>query len=562
MSKTLVTNDMSKLKLLPLGGMGGVTQNMYVYQYENEILLVDCGIGFPDMYMPGVDTLIPDINYVLEQLERGVKIVGMVLSHGHDDHIGALPYLLGDLPNFPIYGSPLTAGFARDRLADKKLDREIQVVDGKQTIKVSEHFSFKLIAMTHSVPDTRHVVIETPVGRIYHGSDFKLDKHPVDGILSDMDEVKKVADEGILLALIDSLRVEQDTWTRSESEVGPVLEKEMTNVKGKILVTLMSSHLHRIQQVIDACEKLGRQVVFVGRSVEQNVTSANLLKKLHIPVGLQVDKNHINEVPDSRLCVIIAGSQGQEGSSLVRAVYGEHRIIQITPEDKVIFSANVIPGNEINYYAAIDELSANKVDVVYPEINSGVHSSGHASCPEQREMVEALGAKYLMPIGGADRHRALFRKLVASAAGYDDNHILLPKSGEVLGIDASGVQIVDEVFLNAKAVDGLGIGDVGPVVLSDRLSLSKAGIIVLVLPRIAGRFELSDMKVVSRGFVFMKEADEVIAFIKEKTAEIIGEEKANIKEDELKKKIERRLAKRLYKVIQREPMIVPVIMEL
>lgn len=562
MSKTLVTNDMSKLKLLPLGGMGGVTQNMYVYQYENEILLVDCGIGFPDMYMPGVDTLIPDINYVLEQLERGVKIVGMVLSHGHDDHIGALPYLLGDLPNFPIYGSPLTAGFARDRLADKKLDREIQVVDGKQTIKVSEHFSFKLIAMTHSVPDTRHVVIETPVGKIYHGSDFKLDKHPVDGILSDMDEVKKVADEGILLALIDSLRVEQDTWTRSESEVGPVLEKEMTNVKGKILVTLMSSHLHRIQQVIDACEKLGRQVVFVGRSVEQNVTSANLLKKLHIPVGLQVDKNHINEVPDSRLCVIIAGSQGQEGSSLVRAVYGEHRIIQITPEDKVIFSANVIPGNEINYYAAIDELSANKVDVVYPEINSGVHSSGHASCPEQREMVEALGAKYLMPIGGADRHRALFRKLVASAAGYDDNHILLPKSGEVLGIDASGVQIVDEVFLNAKAVDGLGIGDVGPVVLSDRLSLSKAGIIVLVLPRIAGRFELSDMKVVSRGFVFMKEADEVIAFIKEKTAEIIGEEKANIKEDELKKKIERRLAKRLYKVIQREPMIVPVIMEL
>lgn len=553
---------MSKLKLLPLGGMGGVTQNMYVYQYENEILLVDCGIGFPDMYMPGVDTLIPDINYVLEQLERGAKIVGMVLSHGHDDHIGALPYLLGDLPSFPIYGSPLTAGFARDRLADKKLDREIQVVDSKQTIKVSEYFSFKLIAMTHSVPDTRHVVIETPVGKIYHGSDFKLDKHPVDGVLSDMDEVKKVADEGILLALIDSLRVEQSTWTRSESEVGPVLEKEMTDVKGKILVTLMSSHLHRIQQVINACEKLGRQVVFVGRSVEQNVTSGNLLKKLHIPVGLQVDKNHINEVPDSRLCVIIAGSQGQEGSSLVRAVYGEHRIIQITPEDKVIFSANVIPGNEINYYAAIDELSANKVDVVYPEINSGVHSSGHASCEEQREMVEALGAKYLMPIGGADRHRALFRKLVAKASGYDDNHILLPKSGEVLGIDENGVKIVDEVFLNAKAVDGLGIGDVGPVVLSDRLSLSKAGIIVLVLPRIAGRFELADMKVVSRGFVFMKEADEVVAFIKEKTAEIIGEEKSNIKEDELKKKIERRLAKRLYKVIQREPMIVPVIMEL
>jgi ribonuclease J len=377
-----------------------------------------------------------------------------------------------------------------------------------------------------------------------------------------MAEVKRVASEGILLALIDSLRVEQSTWTRSESEVGPVLEEEMSNVKGKVLVTLMSSHIHRIQQVITACERLGRQVVFVGRSVEQNVVSASLLKKLHLPVGMQVDKNHINEVPDSRLCVIIAGSQGQEGSSLVRAVYGEHRIIQITPEDKVIFSANVIPGNEINYYAAIDELSANGVDVVYTEINRGIHSSGHGSAVEQREIVDALSAKYLMPIGGADRHRALFRKIVANGAGYDDRHVLLPKSGEVLGIDETGIKVIDEVLLNAKAVDGLGIGDVGPVVLSDRLSLSKAGIIVLVIPKIAGRFDLAEMKVISRGFVFMKEADEVIAFIKEKTAEVIGEEKSNIKDEELKKRIERRLAKRLYKIIQREPMIVPVIVEM
>lgn len=553
---------MSKLKLLPLGGMGGVTQNMYVYQYENEIVIVDCGIGFPDMYMPGVDTLIPDISYLQDQVQKGAKIVAMLLSHGHDDHIGALPYLLGDLPDFPIYASPLTAGFASDRLADKKLDRKINVVPDKQMIKLSQYFSFELIAMTHSVPDTKHVVIDTPVGRIYHGSDFKLDKHPVDGVMSDLDEVKRIGDEGVLLALIDSLRVEQATWTRSESEVGPVLEEEMANVKGKILVTLMSSHIHRIQQVINACEKLDRQVVFVGRSVEQNVVSASLLKKLRLPVGIQVDKNHISEVPDSRLCVIIAGSQGQEGSSLVRAVYGEHRIIQITPEDKVIFSANVIPGNEINYYAAIDELSSNGVDVVYTEINQGIHSSGHASSVEQREMVDTLSAKYLMPIGGADRHRALFRKIVANAAGYDNRHILLPKSGQVLGIDETGIKVVDEVLLNAKAVDGLGIGDVGPVVLSDRLSLSKAGIIVLVIPKIKGSFDLSEMKVVSRGFVFMKEADEVIQFIKEKTAEVIGEEGQNMKDDELKKRIERRLAKKLYKVIQREPMIVPVIVEM
>lgn len=550
------------LKFLPLGGMGGVTQNMYVYQIDQEIMLLDCGIGFPDMYMPGVDTLIPDISYLLDQLSKGAKIIGMVLSHGHDDHIGALPYILPELPEFPIYGSPLTVAFARDRLADKKIERDIRVVKDRELFRLSANFSFELIPITHSVPDTRHVVVETPAGRIYHGSDFKLDKQPVDGVLSDMEEIKRVGQKGVLLAMVDSLRIEQATWTRSESTVGPALEEEMQNVQGKVLVTLMSSHLHRIQQVINACEKLGRQVVFIGRSVEQNVVSGLLTKKLGIPLGMQVDKNHLAEVPDSRLCVIIAGSQGQEGSSLVRAVYGEHRTIQIKPEDKVIFSANVIPGNEINYYSAIDELSANEVDVVYPEINDQIHASGHASLPEQRELVDAIGAKFVMPIGGADRHRALFHKLVATPAGYDHRHVLLPKTGEILGIDQSGIKVVDEVLLNAKAVDGLGIGDVGPVVLSDRLSLSKAGIIVLVIPKIAGRYELADMKVVSRGFVFMKEADEVIQFIKEKTAEIIAEDQKPLKEDELKRKIERRLARKLYKVIQREPMIVPVVIEL
>ncbi len=557
-----MNTNLQQLKLLPLGGMGGVTQNMYLYQYQNEIVLIDCGIGFPDIYMPGVDTLIPDITYLQDQIEKGAKIVGMILSHGHDDHIGALPYLLADLPEFPIYASPLTAGFAHDRLLDKKIDREIKVITDAKVIQISQYFAFRLIAMTHSVPDTRHIVLQTPVGQIYHGSDFKLDKAPVDGVLSDLSTIQEVANQGILLALIDCLRVEQSEWTKSESAIAPALEAAMSDVKGKILVTLMSSHIHRIQQVIDVCEKIGRQVVFVGRSVEQNVVVATLLKKLHLKPGTQVDKNHLSEVPDHKLCVIIAGSQGQEGSSLVRAVYGEHRIIQIAPEDKVIFSANVIPGNEINYYAAIDELSANNVEVVYPEISHMIHSSGHASCPEQQELAQMLGAKYLMPIGGADRHRALFKKLVALKINFEPKRVLLPKSGEVLAFTDSEVKVVDEVFLNAKAVDGLGIGDVGPVVLSDRLSLSKAGIIVLVIPREAGEFDCMAMQVVSRGFVFMKEAEEVIQFIKQKTAEIIDEEKNKLKDEDLKKKIERRLAKKLYKVIRREPIIVPVFIEL
>ena len=553
---------MSKLKFLPLGGMGGVTQNMYLYQYEQEIVIIDCGIGFPDMYMPGVDTLIPDISYLLNQLKSGAKIVGLILSHGHDDHIAALPYILPDLPDFPIYASPLTAGFASDRLKDKKIEKEIQVVADHQTVNMGQHFKFELSHITHSVPDTKHILLETPVGKIYHGSDFKLDKNPVDGKLSDLDFVKKLGQNNeVLLAALDCLRVERDAWTPSESDVGPVLLQEMQNVRGKILVTLMSSHLHRIQQTIDACAKLGRKVVFVGRSVEQNVRSAMALKKLHIPKGMQIDKKNIRDIADHKLCVIIAGSQGQEGSSMVRAVYGEHRIIQISPKDKVLFSADCIPGNEIPYFAAIDELSSNNIEVVYPDICPGIHQSGHAGSQEQSLMLDSLKPKYAMPIGGADRHRARFKNVVAADLGFDPHRVLLPKTGQVLGIDESGVKVVDEVFINPLAVDGLGIGDVGPVVLSDRLSMAKAGIIVLLLPRDKQGFNLAEMKIISRGFVFMKEADEVIQFIKEKTGEIIDSLGPKVKDEELRRRLEKRLARRLYKVIKREPMIVPVILD-
>jgi len=552
---------MEKLKLLPLGGMGRVTQNMYLYQYENEILLVDCGIGFPDMYMPGVDTIIPDVSYLQEQVENGAEIVAMILSHGHDDHIAALPYILPELPDFPIFASSLTAGFAADRLKDKKVNKEITVVPDKKIIEIGNNFKFELIAITHSVPDTKHILIQTPVGNVYHGSDFKLDKNPVDGVYSDMDSIEQFGKDGVLLGLLDCLRVERPVWTKTESSVAPALAEEMTGVKGKILVTLMSSHIHRIQQVIDQCENLGRKVVFVGRSVEQNIRVATALKKIRIPKGMMIDKKNINDIPDNKLCVIIAGSQGQEGSSLVRAVYGEHRIIRINEDDKVVFSANVIPGNEIPFYAAIDELASNKIDVVYPDINPGLHQSGHAGRPEQEKMVELLKADYLLPKGGADRHRALFAREVAKPQGYKENNILLPTTGQVLGIDENGVQVVDEVFLQAKTVDGLGIGDVGRVVLSDRLSLSKAGIIVLLLPRDEQGFDLSEMKVVSRGFVFMKEADEVIRFIKEKTAEIIDDLNPKMPDEEFKKRIERRLSRRLYKIIRREPMIVPVILD-
>ncbi len=553
---------MSELRFLPLGGMGKVTQNMYVYEYENEILIVDCGFGFPDSYMPGVDVLIPDITYLTEALSSGKKIVGMILTHGHDDHIGALPYLLPELPEFPIYASPLTAGFAKNRMKDGSVERAITVINDNHSFEISQHFSAQSFAMTHSVPDTRHYAIRTPEGIIYHGSDFKLDPSPVDGVLPDFEHISQVASEGVLCMLIDSLRVERSEWTKSESLTGPVIEKHMINTQGMFIITLMSSHIHRIQQAVNAAEKLGRKVVFVGRSVEQNVEVAVELKKLTISKGMIVDKREINEHRPDTLCVIIAGSQGQEGSSLIRAISGEHPIIQIKPQDKVVFSADVIPGNELNYYGAIDELCRNGIEVIYPDVEPDIHQSGHASAPEQQELLGMVKPKYVMPIGGADRHRVKFFEVVASPLGYDHSRVLLPALGEVMGFSNGQAKVVDVVDLQSRTVDGLGIGDVGPVVLSDRRALSQAGMIVLVLPRLKGQLDLRRVEVVSRGFVFMKEATEVIEFIKKTVAETVAEQGKKVKDDELKRVIERRLSRKLYKVIKREPVIVSVIIDL
>lgn len=553
---------MPSLRLIPLGGMGNVTQNMYVYEYGDEILIVDCGIGFPDVYMPGVDTLIPDISYLQKQLTAGKKIVGMVLSHGHDDHIGALPYILPDLPEFPIYASPLTAGFAKQRISDKGFEREITVLKDRVPVTIGTAFRAMVIAMTHSVPDTKHVIINTPEGMVYHGSDFKLDPAPVDGVLPDFAAVEQLGKQGVMLMLVDSLRIERNTPCISESKVGPVLDVLMERTKGKFVVTLMSSHIHRIQQLINSAEKYNRKVVLVGRSVEQNVKVSRELEKLSIPHDMLVDKKYINDYKEEQLCVIVAGSQGQEGSSLVRAVFGEHRDLQLTNRDMVVFSADVIPGNEVPYYRAVDELARNGIEVVYPDINPGVHQSGHASAPEQMKLVGMVHPLYVMPVGGADRHRSLFARTVAQEHHFTEDKILVPKAGEVLSFSNQKVSVAETINIVPRAVDGLGIGDVGPVVLSDRLSLAQAGMVVVVIPRHQGEMDLKKMDVISRGFVFMKQADEVINFIKERTVEIINDIEPNTKDDELKKILERRLARRLYKVIQREPVIVVTILDL
>ena len=553
---------MSKLKIVPLGGLGKVTQNMFLYEYENEILIVDCGIGFPDSYMPGVDILIPDIDYLLQQLDAGKQIIGMVLTHGHDDHIAATPYIMPVLPKFPIYASELTAGFAEQRMRDGEDPRVVSVAGDNELVKLGTHFSFRLLPVTHSVPDTRHVVINTPEGIIYHGSDFKLDPNPIDGQLTDIEHISELKEENVLCMLIDCLRVENQKWVESESLAGPAILGAMQETEGKVVMTLMSSHIHRIQQTIDACEKLKRKVVFIGRSVEQNVEIALRLNKLHIPEGMKVDKKFIADVADTELCVIVAGSQGQEGSSLMRAVYGEHRILRINPRDTVIFSADAIPGNELSYFGAIDELCRNKVHVLYPDVLPDLHKSGHASAPEQQEILGLIKPKYVMPVGGEDRHRYKFFELVASKLGYDEKHVLIPESGEIIGFQNREVSAEGALNLRPQIVDGLGVGDVGPMVLSDRRTLGQAGIVMVLITKEHGEYDLKNVKVVSRGFVFMKEADEVIQFIKNEVATVVNEElRKKTTEVQMKALIEKRLSRRLYKIIRREPMIVAEILE-
>lgn len=546
------------LKIIQLGGMGKVTQNMYVYEYQDEILLVDCGIGFPDIYMPGVDVLIPDISYLHKKLEEGKQIVGMVLTHGHDDHIAATPYILPELPEFPIYASALTAGFAENRMAESEAQgRKVTVLIDTQPVKIGQYFEVESLAMTHSVPDTKHFAIRTPEGLIYHGTDYKIDFEPVDRVLPDFDAISRISQEGVLCLLMDCLRVERDNWTPSESACGPALAYEIEHTDGKAIVTLMSSHIHRIQQVVNAAQESGRRVAFIGRSVEQNVEVALRLKKLHISPEIMIDKRDIENYKDPELCIIIAGSQGQEGSSLVRAVYGDHPAIQIRPHDKVIFSADVIPGNEIPYYAAIDELSRNGVQVVYPDINENLHHSGHASSKEQQMLLALVKPKYVMPIGGQDRHREKFHEIVASRLGYEGKHILIPRHGEVVEFQDGNWKVAETVALRSRMVDGLGVGDVGRTVLADRRVLGEDGMIVVVIPRGKDGYNLREMHIESRGFVFMKEAEDVIKFIKDTVAEIIASGD-KMSEEELSRKIEKKLSRKLNKIIQRTPMILPI----
>ena len=545
-----------KLEIMPLGGMGEVTKNMFAYETENEILIIDCGIGFPDYTMLGVDILLPDISYLEDKKD---KIVGILLTHAHDDHIAGLPYILPKLPQIPVYGSKLTIGFAKDRCKETTITPEFIQID-KQEFSIG-NFRIKPIPVTHSVPDGRHFVIHTPAGVVYHGSDFKFDEHPVDGVVSDYDSMKKAGDEGIDLLLSDSLRSERSGRTISESQLKETFRKEIKNTKGKFIVTVMSSNLHRIQQAIDVAEENNRKVAFVGRSIEQNIKTAENLGFVRLPKNI-LHKRKINNLPPHQVCVIIAGSQGQVGSSLERAAKNDHDLVSINPSDKVVFATEPIPGNEVFLYDAIDNISKLGVEIAYPDVrDETLHVSGHGNADELMRLVKLTKPKYIMPIGGAYRHMVQYKKL-AIKLGYEKDKVLILDTGNTLLLENGQAKMGKKIKLKDVIVDGTGVGDVGFVVLDDRRKMAESGIVVVVvlINKTTGKI-IGQPEVISRGFVYMKNAKKLVNIISQKTIQILPKTIGKNKWSKLKPVLEKTLQNLIYKEIRRSPLILPVVRE-
>ena len=538
-----------------------MTNNMFVYEYHSgqkvERLIVDCGIGFPEVEMYGVDLLVPDITYLKDKQD---SLVGMILTHGHDDHIAALPYILPQLKKqIPIYASELTAGFAESDLQEFNIKQKVKVFPN-ESLRLGS-FTIEPIRITHSVPDSRHLAIQTPEGTIYHGSDFKFDWTPIDGKRSDVQKMAYFGHKKVLMALVDCLRVENEGYSLSETKVGENLSREIRDVKGKVIVTMMSSNIHRIQQAIDAAVEHNRNIVFIGQSVEDNIQVSQELGFIRLPKSKVVHKRRLNKYADHELCLIVAGSQGQLDSSLNRIARGEHKLVTLRPSDHVIFSADPIPGNEQSVYDLIDKIAETGATVSYREIQDVMHVSGHASAEEMRLLLSLTSPKFIIPIGGTYRHMNQF-KVLATNMGWKEQDIILPKDGDIIAFDKDKVWIDNKIKLKTVMVDGLGVGDVGPLVLSDRKKMAKSGMVIVAVPIDKKENQIiSEPEVITRGFVFVRGSQQLIKDLTNFAAKILpkGMIIRNWQED--REELEQRMTDYIYTATQREPLILGVLVK-
>ncbi len=551
----------AKLKIIPLGGLHEIGKNITVFEYENEIIIVDCGLSFPDDDMLGVDLVIPDVSY----LEKNVdKIKGLIITHGHEDHIGAVPYLLKQI-NIPVYATKLTAGLIRNKLEEHKLLRSTdlhEVIQG-ETVTLGKNFKVEFIRSSHSIPDSVMLAITTPVGTVLHTGDFKVDYTPIDGKIMDFGRIAELGNQGILALMSDSTNSERKGFTMSESSVGEVFDKLFLHCTKRIVVATFASNVHRVQQIVNAAVKYNRKIAVCGRSMINMIETARELGYIDCPDNLFIDIDMINSYTDEQIVIITTGSQGEPMSALTRMAAGDHRKVKITPNDLVIISATPIPGNEKFVSKVIDDLMQIGAEVVYSSLEA-VHVSGHA-CQEEQKLIIALAKpKYFIPVHGEYR-QLIAHSETAQSMGFDKDHIIMMANGRVLEINEDKAEFTSTVPCGRILVDGLGVGDVGNIVLRDRQHLSQDGLIIIVLTMDSSTGEVvAGPDVISRGFVYVRESENLMDDVKSVVRHEIKKcEERGIRDwGTIKSATRENLRDYIFMKTKRNPMIIPIIMEI
>ncbi|MBD9220259.1 ribonuclease J [Anaerotignum sp. MSJ-24] len=549
-----------KLKVISLGGLQEIGKNMTVFEYDNDIIIVDCGLAFPEDDMLGIDLVIPDISYLVKNMDR---IRGIVLTHGHEDHIGALPYVLKEI-NVPVFGTLLTLGLLENKLKEHGINKLVTlhtVVPGEM-VKLGQ-FKVEFIHTNHSIADAVALAITTPVGVVVHTGDFKVDYTPIDGGVMDLHRFAELGKAGVLLLLSDSTNAERKGFTMSESSVGGVFDDIFSETpKNRIMVATFSSNIHRIQQIVNSAYKYGRKVAIIGRSMVNAVKTSIELDYLNMPDNTLIDISEIKNYTDDKLVIITTGSQGETMSALSRIASNEHKQVSIRPGDKIIISASSIPGNEKNISNVINELMRKGADVVYDGI-ADIHVSGHARQEELKLMLSLVKPKYFMPVHGEYVHLLSHRDLALSL-GIPKENIFVMNIGEVLEISKKDAKVNGTVPSGQVLVDGLGVGDVGNIVLRDRRNLSENGLMIVVVAiDSASGCIVSGPDIISRGFVYVRESEDLMDEAKSVINDALMKCEANHISgwSNIKNTIKDTLKNFLWQKMKRSPMILPIIME-
>jgi ribonuclease J len=543
------------LRVIPLGGVGEIGRNMAVLEYDGRLLVIDCGVLFPEEHQPGVDLVLPDFSHLRDRWD---DVEAILLTHGHEDHIGGVPYLLEAGLRAPLVGSRFTLGLLDAKLTERRLESTMHEVASGQTVTYGP-FTCELVAVNHSIPDALAVAVTTPAGTLFHTGDFKADLTPLDGRLTDMGSFHRFGDRGVDLLLSDSTNADVPGFVATERDIGPVLERVVRDASGRVFVVCTSSHVHRIQQVLNTARNTGRQVAVVGRSMVRNVRIAEELEYLTVPPGLVLSVDAIDELPSDRILVLCTGSQGEPAAALSRMATGQHKDFVLSEGDLVIFASSLIPGNESAVYRVIDRLAYSGVDVITRQ-QAPIHVSGHAAAGELTAALTALRPRNFMPVHGEGRHLRAHAKL-AMRVGVPEDRILVVRDGTVVDLGDGKASVVGRVSAGYTYVDGGGVGDVGEESLRDRLILGEEGFIsaVVVVESTSGRV-VAGPEISARGFA---DEDAPLDDIRQRVADDIAGSPLSqpVDPDELRRIIRRSIGSQVNRVHRRRPMILVYVVE-